>query len=63
MIDDKIETQILERFNNIYEFLKFEKKYIVTRNEKYFVSRNYFKAVDMNHRQISNIVPEWLKDE
>ena len=50
MIDDKIEAQILELFNNIYEFLKFERRYIITRDEEYSVPKSYFNAVDMNYR-------------
>jgi hypothetical protein len=61
MADDKIEAQILECFDNTCKFFKFGGN--PHKRQKSSVPKNYFKAVGMNYRQISNIVPEWWKDE
>jgi hypothetical protein len=50
MTDDEIEVQILELFNNTYEFLKFERRYILTRDEKSSVPKSYFRTVGMIYR-------------
>jgi hypothetical protein len=56
MTDDKIETQEPKFFNTTYEFLKFGGN--PHERQKSSVPKSYFKAVGMNYRQISNIVPE-----